>query len=445
MVKVKEFFNEEYITFAAYDNSRKINSICDGLKTSQRKVLYTIIKNNIDSEPKEIKVEQLAAKASEQTQYLHGATSLSGVTVGLASKYVGSNNINILEPDGNFGTRFIKDASAPRYIYTYLSDIAKYIFKKEDEPILEIQSFEGELIEPKNYLPIIPMILVNGADGLSVGFSSNIAPRDPKQLISWLESKLNNKKYNKDFIPYFKGYEGSISKIEDNKYLSKGVFIKDNSTQLTIIEIPTKYSLKSYLKVLDTLCDKDIIKSYQDLSDNDKFMFIVKVKREFFENKSDDDILTTLKLTETISDNLVLLDSNNMIKEYASIKDILDEYFNIRLQAYKDRKAYQLNKLNFELLFNKEKAKFIKYVISKKIKIDESVKNIISKLEEFKFNQINNSFDYLLDMKVSSFSLERVEELNKKISNIEDSIKKLTETTEEAIWLEELKVLKSKL
>ena len=449
MVKVKDFFNEDYITFAGYDNSRKINSAIDGLKTSMRKVFYTVLKNNIDSEQKEIKVEQLAAKTSEQTSYLHGATGLGGVAVGLAVNYVGSNNINLLEPDGNFGTRFVRDPSASRYIYTYLSDIAKYIFRKEDEPILQEQTFEGQVIEPKYYYPIIPMVLVNGSEGLSVGFSSNINPRDPKQLIDWLEHKLKGKKYNKEFMPYFKGYTGDIERdlsSEDSvKYISKGKYIQDSLTQITITEIPIKYNLKSYLKVLDSLCDKGIIKSYKDLSDNDNFKFEVRVKREFFDNKDENNVLSTLKLTESLSDNLVLLNDKGTIQEFNSIEEILDLYYNTRLDAYQKRKDYNLKKISRDLLFNQQRAKFIEYVISKKIKIDESIDQVIKKLEEFHFIKFEDSFNYLLDMKISSLTKDKVEQLKSIIKKLEIEQETLKNTTIEEIWLSELKELKSKL
>ncbi len=449
MAKIKDFFNEDYITFASYDNSRKINSAIDGLKTSMRKVFYTVLKNNIDSEQKEIKVEQLAAKTSEQTSYLHGATGLGGVTVGLATKYVGSNNINLLEPDGNFGTRFVKDPSASRYIYTYLSDIAKYIFRKEDEPILQEQTFEGQIIEPKYYYPIIPMVLVNGSEGLSVGFSSNINPRDPKQLIDWLEYKLKSKKYNKEFIPYFKGYNGTIERdlsIEDGiKYISKGKYIQDSLTQITITEIPIKYNLKSYLKVLDTLCDKGIIKSYKDLSDNDNFKFEVRVKREFFDNKDENNILSTLKLIESLSDNLVLLNDKGTIQEFNSIEEILELYYKVRYEAYEKRKDYNLHKLSHDLTINEQKYKFIQYVLSKKIKIDDSIDNIIKSLGSLHFIKFNDSYDYLLDMKISSLTKDKMDQLKRLINKAKQDIDQLKNTTIEEIWLSELKELKSKL
>lgn len=443
MVKIKDFFNEDYISFAGYDNSRKISSVSDGLKTSQRKVLYTVLKNNIDSEQKEVKVEQLAAKTSEQTSYLHGATSLTGVTVGLATKYVGSNNCNLLEPDGNFGTRFIKEASAPRYIYTYLSDIAKYIIRKEDEPILEQQTFEGQVIEPKSYYPIIPLVLVNGAEGLSVGFASNIAPRDPKLIISWLEAKLSGKTTRKPLLPYYKGFKGTVEADPEspNKYIVKGCVAQDGLTRLVITEIPIKYTLKSYLKVLDTLCDKGIIKSYKDLSDNDQFYFEVSVKREFLEGKSNDDLLQTLKLTETITDNLVLLNAVGQIREYNDLSEILNEYYAIRYKAYESRKANLLKSLSNELLFYQYRKKFIEAILAKKIQIDRSIAEITQQLQANNFEMIDDSYDYLLNMKISSFSIDKVKQLTDKIENLTNQIELLNKTSIEEMWLKELKEL----
>ena len=446
MTTINNFFNEDYITFASYDNNRKIPSICDGLKISQRKVLYTIFKNNIDSESKEIKVEQLSAKASEQTSYLHGANSLNGVAVGLATKYVGSNNINILEPDGNFGTRFIKEASASRYIYTYLSQIAKYIFNKEDESILESQHFEGQQIEPKVYYPIIPLVLVNGTDGVSVGFSSNIAPRNVLDVIKWLEYKLNNKQKNIKLLPYYKNFKGTIQECEvKNKYIISGTFIKNNTSKLTITELPIKYNLKSYTKILDLLQDKDIIKNYKDLSDNDNFNFEINVKREFLLNNDDEALLSIFKLRETITDNFVLLDSNNKIKEYDNIYEILEEFYKVRLNIYNKRKQYKISKLEEEISINENKKRFIDYVLNSKISIKTTISELIKQLELYKFIKINNNYNYLLDMPIHSFTKEKVINLDDKINNLINIKNDLYNMTAEQIWLKELKELKNKL
>lgn len=441
MTTITNFFNNDYITFAAYDNTRKIPNICDGLKISQRKVLYTILKNNIDSEQKEIKVEQLSAKASEQTCYLHGANSLNGVAVGMACKYTGSNNINILEPDGNFGTRFVKESSAPRYIYTYLSNIAKYIFKKEDESILGEQAFEGQKIEPKVYYPIIPMILINGAEGLSVGFSCNFSPRNPLEIIEWLEYRLKNKKYNKDLLPYFNNFDGTIEK-KDDKYILKGKFKKITSSKLIITEIPIKYSLKQYLNILDDLCEKDIIKSYNDYSNNDKFNFEVKVKLNFFDNKTDEDILKILKLTESITDNFVLLDKNGKIKEYNNVEEILEEYYKIRYDIYNKRKQFQLNEIKQQIVLNNNKKLFIECVLNNVINIKDSLNNIKNKMESLNFQKIDNSYDYLLNMKISSLTKDKLDELKNKIQIMNNVEKLLLNTTIEETWLQELKDLK---
>jgi len=446
MTTINEFFNEDYITFASYDNNRKIPSICDGLKISQRKILYTILKNNIDSESKEIKVEQLSAKASEQTSYLHGANSLNGVIAGLATKFVGSNNVNILEPDGNFGTRFIKEASASRYIYTYLSPLAKYIFRKEDEPILDLQSFEGQLIEPKAYYPIVPLVLVNGTEGVSVGFSSNIAPRNILDIIKWLEYRLIHKPKNIKLLPYYKNFTGEVKEAEiKNKYIISGKFIRNNTSKITIIELPIKYNLKNYIKVLDSLCDKDIIKNYKDLSDNDKFNFEVNVKREFLANKSDDEILSELKLNENVTDNFVLLDSENKIKEYNNIYEILEEFYNIRLNIYKKRKDYQISELENEILINENKRKFIKYILDLKISIKDTISNLNKQLNNLNFLKINNNYDYLLNMSIYSLTKDKIILLEEKINNLTNERNILYNTTIEQIWLNELKELKNKL
>ena len=199
-IKITEFFDTDYCDYGSYDNYRKIASICDGLKPSARKCLYIVLKDNI-KEP--FKVQNLCARVSEKTNYIHGATSLYGVIVGLAQDFVGTNNIPLFQRKGNFGTRLIPEASADRYIFTCKEKYLDNIFNEEDNSNLISQIFEGDEIEPKFFIPIIPMLLVNGSLGLTTGFSQKILPRDPKELIKWIMCKLSGKKFTGKLLPYF--------------------------------------------------------------------------------------------------------------------------------------------------------------------------------------------------------------------------------------------------
>ena len=285
-----DFFNKEYVDYSSYDNLRKIGSVIDGQKNAARKVLWFIQEKN---QKNEIKVSQLDSKVAEFTEYLHG--SMAGVIVNLAQSHPGTNNLNMLYPEGNFGTRLIPDASAPRYIYTFGTKDFFDVFNKEDNPILEHQEFEGHRIEPKFMLPRLPLLLVNGSEGISSGFAQKILPRNPLGIKKYIKYRLSHpgaplKPYKNP--PWYRGYNGTIKAGEgDSKWIIEGAFTKKGNL-VTITEIPIGYSLKSYKKILDKLEDEKKLQ-YTDYSETD-FLFEVKLPRD---NKmTTDELMDFLRL-----------------------------------------------------------------------------------------------------------------------------------------------------
>ena len=208
-----KFFNTSYVNYSSYDNIRKIASVIDGQKNAARKCLWFILNKNIDSPKKEVKVSQLDSKTAEYTSYLHG--SMDGVIVNLGQDYTGTNNINLLSPEGNFGTRMIPEASAPRYIYTYGTKDLFSLINQEDQPILEHQTFEGHQIEPKFLLPSLPVLLINGSEGISSGYAQKILPRDPEKIkeyiLDYLRRPKNRPEYN-ETCRTIEDYKGTITK-----------------------------------------------------------------------------------------------------------------------------------------------------------------------------------------------------------------------------------------
>lgn len=279
------FIHDDLIHFSNYDNIRAIPSICDGLKPSQRKVLYGVFKRNLVSE---IKVAQLGGYVSEQSAYHHGEASLFGTIIGMAQDYVGSNNINLLQPNGQFGTRAMggKDSASPRYIFTQMSKITRKIFNKEDDEILTHLIDDGQQIEPKHYMPVIPMILVNGANGIGTGYSTNLPPFNITDIIHNLKVLLYNdsKSYKEtddeskldcvnddnddeneytNFVemkPYYKGFKGEIEQLSINKFRTIGVFERTNDTTVTVTELPIGIWTQNYKEHLEKLQSDENIK-----------------------------------------------------------------------------------------------------------------------------------------------------------------------------------------
>lgn len=438
-MNITKFFDSDYINYSAYDNYRSIASYIDGLKPTARKVIYTCNKLNINSP---LKVENLQAKVSDTTEYLHGAGSIGGVIVNMVQNYVGANNLPLLKGEGTFGTRLIPVAAATRYIAAYKDKITDSIFKKEDEAILISQVFEGTTIEPQYYVPIVPLILVNGCmNALSVAFASHILPRKLEEIIEAIKDILEGKE-PKELNPYFKDFNGIVLKNEEGSIETRGLWSRKSSNpkEIIITELPIGVTLDKYKDILNTLQDKKVITSYKDLSDTkkDKFHFIVRTSKVIH----DDKVVETLKLVKKDSENLTCIDENNKIRVFESIYEILRAYVEIRLVYYAKRKAYIIHELEQELKVLNNKFKFLKHVISGELVVfKRKRKDIEEDLKKFDIEQLEDSYDYILKIPVDWFTEERLLVLIKKIKDSKASLKTIQEKEPKDFWLEDLKQL----
>ena len=445
-MNITEYFNVDVCNYASYDNYRKIASLVDGLKPSSRKCVYTIIKNNVNS-PK--KVSQLKSDAASQTQYLHGDQSLEGVIVSLAQNFAGSNNIPLLKREGSFGTRLIPAAAAGRYIFTCKEDYLDKIFKKTDDAVLIKQEFEGDIIEPKYYVPVLPLLVINGSIGLTTGFTQKILQRNPKDVIKYIEDKLNGKKSTQKLIPWFNGFVGDVKKgKDDSSWLINGKFNIVSSNEIIITDIPITYTLEDYTEILDKLESDKMIKEYKDLSDDGKFKFSVK----FFRNEqgfdiNDPDLLNKLKLSVPITEIYTSMDENNKIVELKSIYEIVDAYYKIRLDYYQKRKNWLIEDLTAKIKEAVSRYVFIDGVVNEKIiiakKEDEA---IIKQLEKFdKIIKINDSYDYLLAMQMRSMTKASLLKLKERLKELKAEFDEVRSTSIEDMWKNDLNELKKSL
>lgn len=436
-MKLSEFFSTDYVDFASYDNLRKIANVIDGQKNSSRKILYTVLEKKIKDE---VKVSQLGAKVAEFTEYLHG--NLDGVIVNLAQTFVGTNNLNLLVPEGNFGTRFNQEAAASRYIYSYGSkDLFKY-FSDEDNPILIHQSFEGQKIEPRFYVPDLPIILINGSEGISSGFAQKILPRSKKQVIDAIKNYLTSGKISAaKLTPHYNGFNGSIVQGDsDNQWIIKGVAEKVSSTKVIVTEVPIGYELKDYIDILDALEEKKEIVGYRDLSTDDNFKFEIQFNRKTLEGLNDDGLLQKLKLIRRVSENYTCMNENNKIIVFDNIAELLEYYIKIKIEYMTKRKTYKLEKLLSDTEIAKSKYHFIKAIIDGKLVINnrpkqEIVENLINIPQ---ISMYMDSYDYLLNMNMLSLTKERLEKLEQDVQDLESDYKTLLILTETELWLQNL-------
>lgn len=452
-INLKEFVHQELIHFSNYDNLRSIPSISDGFKPSQRKVLYGCLKKNITSE---YKVAQLAAAVAEISAYHHGEQSLVSTIINMVQNFVGSNNLNLLVPMGQFGTRLMggKDHSSARYIYTLLESYVNKIFMKEDHEILEYLDDDGYQIEPKYYLPIIPLILVNGSEGIGTGFSTSIPNYNPLEIILWLENKLNGKQNKEKLIPYYKNFKGKIIKYDETTWVSEGI-LDLNKNEIVITELPIKVWTNDYKEFLEDLIyekKSNLFKSYSNLSSDVEIKFILKIDdqeqvEKLFASVDDYDMNSLYKylhLYKTIKQsNMNLYTTDYKIKSFKTAEEIILEFYSWRLQFYDQRKELLLNKLNDNLKYISNQIKFIELVIKengKILKLDDLeldkylIKNKIVKIKE--------SYDYLTNMTFKQITTQNLEKLEKKLKEIKSEYKQIELKTNKSMWLEDLNELK---
>lgn len=443
-MKISNFMKTEYKDSAVYNNYRMLANYIDGLKPSKRKVVHTIKKSKIFSNT--IKVSQLGAKVAEATHYLHGDVSLADVITDMAKNYVNTNNINLLEPDGHFGNRFDKSASAPRYIQVCGTKQMQLLFNENDDKILITQEFEGDEIEPKYFVPILPLILLNGTNGETVmgnGFAQCIVPRHIDDIIKYIKCKLNNEPFNDILRPYFKGYEGTVVFDKENsRFENTGKFFKDKRKKKNIIvikELPVHYQRDEYIAILNKLEENDVIETYKDFSGDDRYNFELIVS-ENFANQTDDEIMKALYLKDYMTDNFNCMDENNSVREFKNEYDILDSYIEKRLEYYQKRKDFLIDKLTKEINIISNRIKFVTAVVKKNIVVVARNENeIIEDLKKLEIKEFGGNYNYLLDMSIRSFTSDLIKQMVEKYKQKKEEYIEIENTLIKDMWLNDIK------
>ena len=405
---VSQFLDQDYAAYGMYTlENRAIPSVIDGFKPTQRKIIFIADKVWKGSNDKPLKIFQLGGRIAADAHYHHGDGSLNGAIIGMAQSF--KNSLPLLDEVGQFGSLRSPEAGAPRYISTKLTPNFRLLYK--DFELLTSQIEEGNEIEPKYFLPIIPTVLLNGSSGIAVGFATNILNRNPVQLIEACTKVLDGKKIG-ELLPWFKDFNGPISRIGDNQYQFKGVARVVNTTTVEITELPPSMTFQKYENHLNTLQEKGIIFSYEDNCSNG-ISYTLKFQRaKLSELITKDRLESTLKLVETESENLTCLDERGKLKIFTALPDLVEYFVKFRLTYYDKRKAYLIDSLEKDLVYLSNRARFIKMIIDGKLKLGNRPKQeIVTELEELKFDRINSSFDYLLSMQIQTLTKEKYEQL----------------------------------
>jgi DNA topoisomerase-2 len=472
-VSFNEFINCEMIHFSKYDCDRSIPNVMDGLKISLRKILFAAFKKNLN---KEIKVAQFSGYVSEHSAYHHGEQSLNGAIVGMAQNFVGSNNINLFEPCGQFGTRLQggKDSASERYIFTHLNSITRMIFQETDDKVLKYLSDDGVSVEPIHYVPIIPMILVNGSKGIGTGFSTDIMCYNVLDIINYIKNKLNGNEDTIKIRPYYEGFNGIISIINENKYLIKGCYEVLDANSIRVTELPIGFwtdDFKEHLEELINMANakpekvekgKDgekkgkkikknagMIKDYKDLSTDVTIDVTITFNAGAIQelvSQTDEygcnalEKLLKLYTTQTTT-NIHAFDAKEKLKKYESAEEIIEDYYPVRYGFYEIRKQNMIDSMTKELLLLGNKARYIQELIDDTLDLRKKKKDeIIKILEDKGYDKIDddNDYKYLVKMPMDSVSEENVARIMNDRDSKTQALEILMSKNVNQLWLEEL-------
>jgi DNA topoisomerase-2 len=486
-VSYEDFVNKEMIHFSNADNVRSLPSAVDGLKPSQRKVLFACFKRKLKSE---IKVAQLSGYCAEHSAYHHGEASLQATIIGMAQDFVGSNNVNLLVPSGQFGTRLTggEDAASPRYIFTYLSPVTRYLFPEADDVLLDYLEDDGQRIEPKYFCPILPLLLINGSQGIGTGWSTFIPQHSPSSVMDYIRRRLDHDLELPHIEPYARGFKGTIERQEKG-YASVGrVKVLDNKT-LLIDELPVGVWTSRYKSFLLNLQSKGHIVDFKEDHTTTKVSFRLSMKPSQLDRMEKAGLEKSLRLRSNLPlTNMHAFDRDGKIMKFETAESIADAYFPTRLSLYHDRKSVLMSQMDYTATMLRNKARFIRMVSQGEVDLIGgriSREETFSLLNRFGFhtssqldairnnnslrvnlddvsstravfegplgdedldeddesNDTKSSFDYLLSMPLSSLTSERIDALTKEASKKEADLRSIRDTQPEELWMNDLEKL----
>ncbi|KAJ8655655.1 hypothetical protein O0I10_008744 [Lichtheimia ornata] len=474
-IKISDFVNRELMLFSMADNIRSIPSVVDGLKPGQRKVLFGTMRRSKNTE---VKVAQLANHVAGVTKYHHGEASVAATIINMAQDFVGSNNINLLVPAGQFGTRHEggKAAASPRYLFTRLSKITRHIFHPDDDDILDYLIEENKSIEPNWYVPVIPMVLVNGADGIGTGWSTSIPNYNPKDIVDNLLRMMDGEE-PQPMNPWFRGFRGAIEPTAmAGRYSCNGIANVQEDSSIKVTELPVRLWTDTFRDNLETMRDPKEgkkpeinILDYSNNSTDCAIEFTVQIDETNLNKAEDIGLLKALKIQSTIATtNIVCFDKDGRLKRYSGPEDVMREFYPLRLEYYSKRKDYMIRVLEDQFMRLDNKARFMELVIDKKLHyINRPEEDVIADFEKHGLKRIypfkkrnvlatedddegsqpseqqqgSDGYDYLFSINVRGFTMKKVEELKRQREEKLKEVETIKATDPKDFWRKDLKVI----
>ena len=435
---VQEFFDDSLRLYSAHSNVRGIPFIGDGFKEAQRKAMWGMLQRGENAGL--ISVERVSATCAAETDYHHGIGSMQGTIIGLAQNFAGSNNVNFLVPEGQFGSRRSHSASAPRYIETKIDDNFRKIFRKEDDIILSRKKAGDLLIEPKYFIPILPTVLLNGAEGMGTGHSTHIFAYSVKDIKAAVLDVLADKKLTPlKLTPSWVDFTGTVERDQENGQVKvTGNYVTENTTTIRVTELPVGLQSDAYEDHIWKLIDKGLVKSFKNASDDTGFDFILTIPRTtYYMDRAE--LLKLLKLEQRDSENFTVWGPDGTIEKYENAEALLTDFVAWRLERYEDRRVKQIELTTAQIAWYEEAIKFIEFYLENVQKFRNiSKEDMIAILVEAGF--VN--YDRLLSMPIWSLTRDRIADLEEKLSGERVKLDKLNSDTAQKMYERELKELK---
>lgn len=435
----KDFCDHELIHHCANDNRRSLANVIDGLKPSQRKVVFSAFKRK----PGEVKVAQMAASTAELTAYHNGESSMVQTLVHLAQPWMGANNIALLKPNGMFGSRHMprNEHSAERYIFTERHPCARKFFREEDDAVLQLAQDDGRSIEPVIYSPIVPFLLVNGSDGIGTGWKAYCPPYDALEIVDNTRKLVADRNATlTPMTPSYYGFKGTTV-LEGNEVVFTGVHTIVDDTTIEITELPPKVWTAPYIEWLREHLigdgDKKFVLKVTDCSTHDAVAIVIKTKPQL----KDRDMLKELKLTQRVSLNyLNFFDEQGKLEHFKSIDDIFRAHAAARRRLYAARLTAQIRALEHDRRIAESRALFVQAISLKTIQPTEMNKDELCTYLRTNGYYDHDNFEY---MQIGLFSLarDRSAQLRATADRLAKEVDALKRTTVEAVWTRELNEL----
>lgn len=437
---IPDFVHKEMVHFALVGNARAIPHCVDGLKPSQRKILWALMKRN---HSEAAKVAQLSGYISEVSSFHHGEASLQETIVKMAQNFTGGNNINLLVPEGQFGSRqqLGNDHAAPRYIFTKLSRFARLIFPEEDDPLLDYMDEEGTMVEPNHYVPIVPLLLCNGAVGIGFGFATNIPSFHPLDVSAAVRSMINGesaKQVVRNLIPWAVGFQGTVRRGPENEFIAVGKYTAHRNGRFHVSELPWSTSIEAFRGHISSLASADVVQRIADYSGANHIDIDLIVR---------DGVLTTwaecetdLALSQRIYVNGTVFSPDGTLSPIdADLSPVLQWHYDRRLDLYKRRRTRKIGLMEMELARLQSTRKFVEYFREGKIDFLTATEESLTKTcVKLGLVRVDDGYDYILKKPITFFTKTSTEKLQTEIKKTQDNVAILKQTTPVKMWLTDL-------